>query len=65
MTEEQNISDKEEQQIYIAIEKYLSLMMIEFKDHISKYKNFYENVLKYLKCRCVEIVRIILCCLSR
>lgn len=40
----QSISEKEEQQIYIAIEKYLSLMMIEFKDHVAKYKHFYDKV---------------------
>ncbi len=39
-----NINEKEEKQICIAIEKYLSLIMIEFKEHISKYKLFYENV---------------------
>lgn len=40
-----NINEKEEKQICLAIEKYLSLMMIEFKEHINKYKLFYENVI--------------------
>ncbi len=33
-------------QLYIAIEKYLMLIMIEFKDHIQKYQKLYENVKK-------------------
>jgi hypothetical protein len=35
------------EQNYIAIEKYLSLMMIDFNEHVGKYKNMYSNV-KYL-----------------
>ena len=46
----QKISDeKDEQQIFIAVEKYLSLMIIELKEHIGKYKLYYENVLNEFK----------------
>jgi len=37
-------SEEADSQLYIAIEKYLMLIMIEFKDHIKKYQNLYENV---------------------
>ncbi len=30
--------------IYIAIEKYMQLIMLEFKDHLNIYKNMYSNV---------------------
>ena len=44
------IEEKDEQQIYIAIQKYLSLMMIEFKEHTGKYKLFYDNVRYNVNC---------------
>lgn len=31
-------------QIYIAIEKYLLLIMLEFQEHLGKYKSLYGNV---------------------
>ena len=34
--------------IYIAIEKYLSLIMLEFQEHLGKYKNLYGNVLRFI-----------------
>ncbi len=34
----------ENDQIYIAIEKYILLLMLEFQDHLGKYKNLYANV---------------------
>jgi hypothetical protein len=35
---------EERDQIFIAIEKYMSLIMMEFKEHLGKYKNLYSNV---------------------
>jgi hypothetical protein len=40
------MENDENQQIYIAIEKYLLLIMLEFQEHLGKYKNLYENVNK-------------------
>ena len=52
-------------QIYIAIEKYIMLLMIEFKEHIGKYQNIYSNV-KHIKfIRYVQIHIIILFCLKK
>jgi len=31
-------------QIYISIEKYMCLLMLEFQEHLGKYKNLYGNV---------------------
>jgi hypothetical protein len=33
------------EQIYIAIEKYLQLISLEFKEHLDKYKRLYSNVI--------------------
>jgi hypothetical protein len=40
--------ENENEQLYIAIEKYLQLIVIEFKEHLGKYKNLYSNVMKPL-----------------
>jgi hypothetical protein len=31
-------------QVYITIEKYLLLIMLEFQEHLGKYKGLYSNV---------------------
>lgn len=36
--------DSSDNQMYIAIEKYLALIMLEFQEHLDKYKNLYQNV---------------------
>ena len=36
--------NNENEQLYIAIEKYLMLIMLEFQEHLGKYKNLYTNV---------------------
>lgn len=36
--------NNENDQIFIAIEKYLSLIMLEFSEHLDKYKNLYSKV---------------------
>lgn len=38
------IEDTEIEPILIAIEKYISLIMIEFKDHIQKYNQIYTGI---------------------
>jgi len=42
------MENSDNDQIYIAIEKYMSLLMLEFQEHLGKYKNLYGNV-KILK----------------
>ena len=37
-------SNNDEHQLYIAIEKYLLLIMLEFQEHLGKYKNLHNNV---------------------
>jgi hypothetical protein len=54
---QEEVIDKNEQ-IYIAIEKYLLLISMEFKEHLGKYKNLYSNVF-FCNFRCVRIRRII------
>lgn len=40
-----NVENSEaNEQVLIAIEKYLSLIMLEFSEHLGKYKNLYNNV---------------------
>ncbi len=38
------MNKEENDQIFIAIEKYMSLIMMEFKEHLGKYKSLYSNV---------------------
>ncbi len=40
----ENNENKENEQLYIAIEKYLMLIALEFQEHLMKYKNLYSNV---------------------
>lgn len=40
----ENNENNENEQLYIAIEKYLMLITLEFQDHLMKYKNLYSNV---------------------
>jgi hypothetical protein len=42
------MEDDRNTELYIAIEKYMQLLMIEFKDHLNIYKNMYANVFYYL-----------------
>jgi hypothetical protein len=39
-----NPTVNENDQLFIAIEKYLLLIMLEFQEHLGKYKNLYQNV---------------------
>ena len=43
----QNTEEKtnESDSIYIAIEKYFSLIILEFKEHLLKYDTLYHNVI--------------------
>ncbi len=41
----ENSENNENEQLYIAIEKYLMLIMLEFQEHLGKYKNLYSNVI--------------------
>jgi hypothetical protein len=50
MTDNENenfIPKDQNEQIYIAIEKYLLLISLEFKEHLNKYKSLYTNVQIY------------------
>ena len=38
------MNNSENDQIYIAIEKYMLLLMLEFQEHLGKYKTLYGNV---------------------
>lgn len=38
---------EENNQMLIAIEKYLDLIKLEFLEHLQKYKMLYENVFHY------------------
>jgi hypothetical protein len=55
----------ENEQIYIAIEKYLMLITLEFQEHLGKYKNLYANVFFHNNFRCVKIQKNILVYLKR
>lgn len=40
-----NSTNEKNNQMLIAIEKYLELIKIEFLEHLQKYKKLYENVI--------------------